>query len=73
MSVPDEYHGIKQQPMDGVSMMYSFDDANAPNRKQRQYLLQAAKELQSYVAPDINRKFTELYNVQPLTSNTRNS
>ncbi len=31
---------------------------------------QAEKEFQSYVAPDINRKFTELYNVQRLTSNT---
>ena len=31
---------------------------------------QPEKEFQSYVAPDINRKFTELYNVQRLTSNT---
>ncbi|HEX9639020.1 MAG TPA: DEAD/DEAH box helicase family protein, partial [Acidobacteriota bacterium] len=31
---------------------------------------QAEKEFQSYFAPDINRKFTELYNVQRLTSNT---
>jgi type I restriction enzyme R subunit len=30
---------------------------------------QAEKEFQSYVAPDVNRKFTELYNVQRLTSN----
>lgn len=37
MEVPEEYHGIKQQPMDGISMMYSFNDAGAPNRKQRQY------------------------------------
>jgi len=37
LSVPDSYHGIKQQPMDGTSMLYSFNDANAPNRKQRQY------------------------------------
>ena len=37
ISVPEEYHGVKQQPMDGVSMMYAFDDADAPNRKQRQY------------------------------------
>lgn len=34
---PVEYHGIKQQPFDGVSMMYSFDNANAPNIKKRQY------------------------------------
>jgi arylsulfatase len=37
IEVPKEYHGVKQQPMDGVSMAYSFDDAKAANRKQRQY------------------------------------
>jgi arylsulfatase len=37
LSVPDSYHGIEQQPMDGTSMLYSFNDANAPNRKERQY------------------------------------
>lgn len=37
IEVPKEYHGVKQQPMDGVSMVYSFDDAKAANRKQRQY------------------------------------
>jgi arylsulfatase len=37
INVPDEYHGVKQQPMDGISMMYAFDDADAANRKQRQY------------------------------------
>jgi arylsulfatase len=37
IEVPEEYNGIEQQPMDGVSMMYSFDDANAANRKERQY------------------------------------
>ncbi len=31
---------------------------------------QAEKEFQSYVTPDDHRKFTELYNVQRLTSNT---
>ncbi len=31
---------------------------------------QAEKEFQGFVAPDVNRKFTELYNVQRLTSNT---
>ncbi len=34
---PDTYHGIKQQPFDGKSMAYSFDNANAPNVKSRQY------------------------------------
>ena len=37
LSVPDSYHGIKQQPMDGTSMIYSFNDANVPTRKSRQY------------------------------------
>jgi len=37
LKVPESYHGIEQQPMDGVSMMYSFNDADAPNAKQRQY------------------------------------
>lgn len=37
VSMPETYHGIKQQPMDGVSMLYSFNDANAPDKKQRQY------------------------------------
>jgi arylsulfatase len=37
LTVPDSYHGIEQQPMEGVSMLYSFDDAKAPNRKKRQY------------------------------------
>jgi type I restriction enzyme, R subunit len=33
---------------------------------------QAEKEFQGYRAPDVNRKFTELYNVQLLKSNTIN-
>jgi len=37
IEVPEVYHGVEQQPMDGVSMMYSFDNADAPNRKERQY------------------------------------
>ena len=37
LEVPESYHGIKQQPMDGKSMMYSFNDAAAPNAKKRQY------------------------------------
>ncbi len=37
ITVPDEYHGVKQQPMDGTSMIYSFNQADAPNRKDRQY------------------------------------
>ena len=34
---PDEYHGIEQQPFTGVPMNYSFDNADAPNTKKRQY------------------------------------
>ena len=37
IEVPDSYHGVEQQPMDGVSMMYAFDNPDAPNAKQRQY------------------------------------
>jgi arylsulfatase len=37
LSVPKEYHGIAQQPMDGISMTYSFDNPKAPNRKKKQY------------------------------------
>jgi arylsulfatase A-like enzyme len=37
VEVPEEYHGVKQQPMDGVSMMYAFDNPDAPNVKRRQY------------------------------------
>ncbi|MCH8073370.1 MAG: sulfatase-like hydrolase/transferase [Proteobacteria bacterium] len=37
VEVPDVYHGVEQQPMDGISMMYAFNDAYAPNRKKRQY------------------------------------
>ncbi len=37
LKVPEEYHGIKQKPMEGISMMYCFDDKDAPNRKHRQY------------------------------------
>ena len=37
VEVPDEYHGIEQQPLTGVPMNYSFDDPDAPNAKNRQY------------------------------------
>jgi len=37
IEVPEEYNGVEQQPMDGVSLAYSFDAPNAPNRKKRQY------------------------------------
>jgi arylsulfatase A-like enzyme len=37
ISVPESYHGVKQQPMEGTSMLYAFDNPKAPNRKKRQY------------------------------------
>ncbi len=37
LEMPATYRGVKQFPLNGVSMRYSFDDANAATRKQRQY------------------------------------
>ncbi len=37
VKVPETYNGIEQQPFTGVPMSYSFDNANAPNAKKRQY------------------------------------
>jgi arylsulfatase len=37
VTMPASYHGVEQQPMEGVSMLYAFNDADAPNRKERQY------------------------------------
>jgi arylsulfatase A-like enzyme len=34
---PTEVNGTVQRPMDGVSMVYTFDDANAPGRRTTQY------------------------------------
>ncbi|GAA4206885.1 arylsulfatase [Actinocatenispora rupis] len=34
---PDVVNGVPQTPLAGVSMRYSFDDAEAPTRKQTQY------------------------------------
>jgi arylsulfatase len=34
---PDVVNGVKQHPLSGVSMKYSFDDADAPTRKETQY------------------------------------
>ena len=34
---PDAVDGMKQTPLVGVSMRYSFDDARAPTRKETQY------------------------------------
>lgn len=37
ISVPETYNSIEQQPMDGNSLIYTFNDATAENRKHRQY------------------------------------
>ena len=37
VEMPKEYKGIKQYPLNGVSMRYSFDDAGAPTTRKRQY------------------------------------
>jgi arylsulfatase len=37
VEMPETYHGIEQAPLDGQSMMYSFNEAGAPNVKERQY------------------------------------
>ena len=37
VEMPKEYKGIKQYPLNGVSMRYSFDDAQAPTTRKRQY------------------------------------
>ena len=34
---PEVFHGVEQKPLDGTSMLYSFNDADAPNAKTRQY------------------------------------
>ncbi|MGV2901407.1 sulfatase-like hydrolase/transferase [Microbacterium sp. AGC62] len=38
LEMPEEYRGVEQEPLPGVSMRYSFDAApDAPTRKKRQY------------------------------------
>jgi arylsulfatase A-like enzyme len=37
IEVPEEHNGVPQQPMDGDSLMYSFNNADAANVKKRQY------------------------------------
>ncbi len=37
IKAPDEVYGFKQDPMDGVSMAYTFANGNAPGRKKTQY------------------------------------
>jgi len=37
IEMPKTYNSVEQQPLDGISMKYAFNDPDAPNRKQRQY------------------------------------
>ncbi len=37
LEMPPVYRGVEQYPLNGVSMRYSFDDADAPTAKKRQY------------------------------------
>ncbi|GFE82967.1 putative arylsulfatase AtsA [Steroidobacter agaridevorans] len=37
LEMPETYRGVEQYPLNGVSMRYSFDQANAPTQKKRQY------------------------------------
>jgi arylsulfatase A-like enzyme len=34
---PETVNGVAQQPVEGISMRYSFDDADAPDRRDTQY------------------------------------
>jgi arylsulfatase len=36
IQAPDSLNGIKQKPIEGVSMVYSFNDAKAPDRRKSQ-------------------------------------
>ena len=35
--IPTKVNGVDQKPMDGVSMVYSFNDAKAPSKRNTQY------------------------------------
>ncbi|HEY9229537.1 MAG TPA: arylsulfatase [Gemmatimonadaceae bacterium] len=37
LEMPKTYRGVKQYPLNGVSMRYTFDDADAKTQKERQY------------------------------------
>ncbi|NNC11085.1 arylsulfatase [Planctomonas sp. JC2975] len=37
VEMPEEYNGVKQRPLDGVSMRYSFDSSDAATTKPVQY------------------------------------
>ncbi len=37
VELPETYNGVAQRPLDGISMAYSFDAADAPTQKETQY------------------------------------
>jgi arylsulfatase A-like enzyme len=37
LEMPKVYRGVKQHPLNGISMRYTFDNGKAPTRKDRQY------------------------------------
>src|SRR5262249_60727336 len=37
VTAPTELNGVKQKPIEGISMMYSFDDAKAKEQRPTQY------------------------------------
>ena len=37
LEVPESFGGVAQQPVEGTSLRYSFDDADAPDRRSTQY------------------------------------
>ncbi len=37
VEMPAEFNGVAQKPIEGVSMVYTFDDADAPDRRTTQY------------------------------------
>ena len=37
VEMPVEFNGVAQKPIEGVSMVYTFDDAHAPDRRTTQY------------------------------------
>ncbi|MFJ9743676.1 sulfatase-like hydrolase/transferase, partial [Streptomyces sp. NPDC101166] len=37
LEMPKEYRGVKQYPLNGVSMRYTFDNADTPTTRKRQY------------------------------------
>ncbi|MDX2465728.1 MAG: sulfatase-like hydrolase/transferase, partial [Acidimicrobiia bacterium] len=37
VEMPEQHQGVTQKPIEGISMRYSFDDADAADRKETQY------------------------------------